>query len=100
MCVEYKVYSGGNATGETVTSGWALTNANVDFTVKMGGRVRAFRSWRDMYQHLAGWGVDSLGVPPLTVCIVPRWGLPRSFISHRSQGSSSGALLPRYAPRR
>lgn len=42
MCVEYNVYSGANATGETATSGWALTNADVDFTVKVGGPVRAF----------------------------------------------------------
>ena len=35
MCVEYKVYSGMNATGDVVSCGWALTNADVDFTIKV-----------------------------------------------------------------
>lgn len=36
MCVEYKVYTGANATGNVVSTGYALTNAEVDFTVKVG----------------------------------------------------------------
>jgi hypothetical protein len=35
MCVEYKVYSGLNATGDFVSCGYDLTNADVDFTVKV-----------------------------------------------------------------
>lgn len=36
MCVQYNVYSGEDGAGDVVSSGWALTNADVDFTVKVG----------------------------------------------------------------
>lgn len=35
QCVEYKVYTGENATGEVVSSGYALSNADLDFTYKV-----------------------------------------------------------------
>jgi hypothetical protein len=100
MCVEYKVYSGANATGEAVTSGWALTNADVDFIVKVGGPVRAvrairaFRSWHDTFAWLAGWDGMGFVVSPLTICAVPCPASPRfrSLVSHRSEGFQFGSL--------
>lgn len=35
MCVEFKVYSGMNATGDVVSCGYALSNQDVDFTFKV-----------------------------------------------------------------
>jgi hypothetical protein len=50
MCVEYKVYSGLEGTGDIVSQGYALTNADVDYTVKVwvfmyteGDEADAFR---------------------------------------------------------
>ena len=40
MCVEYKVYAGEEPSGDVVSSGWALTNADVDFTIKVGILLR------------------------------------------------------------
>jgi hypothetical protein len=36
QCVRYKVYTGVDGKGEVVSEGWALTGADVDWTIKVG----------------------------------------------------------------
>ena len=45
MCVTYKVYAGLDATGEVVTSGYALTSADVDYTVKVEATGLTASTW-------------------------------------------------------
>jgi phosphodiesterase/alkaline phosphatase D-like protein len=82
MCVEYKVYSGANATGEAVTSGWALTNADVDFTVT----VRL---------HLAGGDGSSLchHSPLGTSCTNLAWDYPAHSSPTEAIRAIAGARL-------
>ena len=35
ICVTYNVYEGDSTDGEAVSSGWALTGPDVDYTVKV-----------------------------------------------------------------
>jgi hypothetical protein len=65
MCVRYNVYSGENATGSVVSSGYALTNADVDFTVKVSRDGRS----KGVMLTFAGGGKGSDGRDAVLVSV-------------------------------
>lgn len=84
MCVRYKVYDGKDATGQVVSEGYALTNVDVDFTIKVRATIvdvildpstDAGRLRRRVCNQALGTGISS---PTVSTTQAPlRWGEQR-----------------------